>query len=43
MPDFLEKFADQTDAEGKLSFSNWKSGLIVALVWIFTVPSASLC
>jgi hypothetical protein len=37
MPDFLEKFADQTDADGKLKFSNWKSGLIVALV-CFVVP-----
>jgi SP family sugar:H+ symporter-like MFS transporter len=32
MPDFLERFADQTDENGNLSFSNWKSGLIVALV-----------
>jgi hypothetical protein len=40
MPDFLNKFADQTDADGKLSFSDWKSGLIVALVW--TLPEQSL-
>ncbi|OAK96052.1 general substrate transporter [Phaeosphaeriaceae sp. SRC1lsM3a] len=40
MPDFLEKFADQTDAEGKLSFSNWKSGLIVALLSIGTLMGA---
>lgn len=32
MPDFLERFADQTDRDGNLRFSNWKSGLIVALV-----------
>lgn len=32
MPDFLEKFADETNGEGGLKFSNWKSGLIVALV-----------
>jgi SP family sugar:H+ symporter-like MFS transporter len=32
MPDFLEKFADQKDADGQRKFSNWKSGLIVALV-----------
>jgi hypothetical protein len=32
MPDFLEQFADETDGEGNLAFSNWKSGLIVALV-----------
>jgi hypothetical protein len=32
MPNFLEKFADQTGADGQLKFSNWKSGLIVALV-----------
>jgi SP family sugar:H+ symporter-like MFS transporter len=31
MPDFLNKFADKTDETGKLAFSNWKSGLIVAL------------
>jgi hypothetical protein len=37
MPDFLEKFADQKDADGQLKFSNWKSGLIVALVF------SSLC
>jgi hypothetical protein len=33
MPDFLNRFADQTDPEtGRRAFSNWKSGLIVALV-----------
>jgi SP family sugar:H+ symporter-like MFS transporter len=32
MPDFLNKFADQTNEDGKRAFSNWKSGLIVALV-----------
>jgi SP family sugar:H+ symporter-like MFS transporter len=31
MPDFLEKFADR-GPDGTLAFSNWKSGLIVALV-----------
>lgn len=34
MPDFLEKFADQTDDQGALKFSNSRSGLIVALVWV---------
>ena len=33
MPDFRQKFADQKDPQtGELSFSNWKAGLIVALV-----------
>jgi hypothetical protein len=33
MPDFLEKFADKKDPQtGERSFSEWKSGLIVALV-----------
>jgi SP family sugar:H+ symporter-like MFS transporter len=33
MPDFLNKFADNTDSQtGELKFSNWRSGLIVALV-----------
>lgn len=32
MPDFLNKFADSTDEDGKLAFTNSRSGLIVALV-----------
>ena len=33
MPDFKSRFADQKDPQtGELKFSNWKSGLIVALV-----------
>lgn len=38
MPDFLNEFADETNAEGKLAFSNWRSGLIVALV-LFPLPN----
>ncbi|KAI4615534.1 uncharacterized protein J4E87_008992 [Alternaria ethzedia] len=41
MPDFLNKFADQTDPEtGERAFSNWKSGLIVALLSIGTLMGA---
>ncbi|CAN9438783.1 unnamed protein product [Alternaria alternata] len=41
MPDFLNKFADQTDPEtGGPAFSNWKSGLIVALLSIGTLMGA---
>ncbi|KAF2035340.1 general substrate transporter [Setomelanomma holmii] len=40
MPDFLERFADETDADGNLKFSNWKSGLIVALLSIGTLIGA---
>ena len=41
MPDFLNKFADQTDPEtGGRAFSNWKSGLIVALLSIGTLMGA---
>jgi SP family sugar:H+ symporter-like MFS transporter len=32
MPDFLDKFADPMGPNGERKFSNWKSGLIVALV-----------
>ncbi|KAF2833876.1 general substrate transporter [Ophiobolus disseminans] len=39
MPNFLEKFADP-DGEGNLAFSNWKSGLIVALLSIGTLMGA---
>ncbi|EDU47036.1 high affinity glucose transporter ght1 [Pyrenophora tritici-repentis Pt-1C-BFP] len=41
MPDFLDRFADQTDPEtGGPAFSNWKSGLIVALLSIGTLMGA---
>jgi SP family sugar:H+ symporter-like MFS transporter len=40
MPDFLEKFADNTNEDGKLAFSNWRSGLIVALLSIGTLMGA---
>ncbi|EOA92310.1 uncharacterized protein SETTUDRAFT_162736 [Exserohilum turcica Et28A] len=41
MPDFLQRFADQKDPQtGKLKFSNWKSGLIVALLSIGTLMGA---
>jgi SP family sugar:H+ symporter-like MFS transporter len=36
MPDFLEKFSDQTKENGSLAFSNVRSGLIVALVCLNT-------
>jgi hypothetical protein len=42
MPDFLNRFADQKDENGKLAFSNWKSGLIVALVYL-DGPSYKAC
>lgn len=41
MPDFLEKFADETDGQGGLKFSNSRSGLIVALVC--AIPFVSFC
>ncbi|KAF2204785.1 general substrate transporter [Delitschia confertaspora ATCC 74209] len=40
MPDFLGRFADQRDAQGKLSFSNGRSGCIVALLSIGTLMGA---
>ncbi|KAH7085159.1 general substrate transporter [Paraphoma chrysanthemicola] len=40
MPDFLEQFADETNEDGGLAFSNWKSGLIVALLSIGTLMGA---
>lgn len=40
MPDFLERFADNRDPQtGERSFSNWKSGLIVALVSFVAILS----
>lgn len=40
MPDFLQKFADQTSADGSLAFSNVRSGLIVALLSVGTLIGA---
>ncbi|KAF1939779.1 general substrate transporter [Clathrospora elynae] len=40
MPDFLDRFADKRNEKGELAFSNWKSGLIVALLSIGTLMGA---
>lgn len=40
MPDFLDKFADQQNADGAPAFSNVRSGLIVALLSIGTLVGA---
>ncbi|KAF2142344.1 uncharacterized protein K452DRAFT_248983 [Aplosporella prunicola CBS 121167] len=40
MTDFLERFADQTDADGSPKFSNAREGVIVALLSIGTLIGA---